>query len=69
MRFVAGLLAAGMIARAEPFLVTLAARNHLAQDFTKETSEINETNLTDYQVFIQLHPRTALPLSNLERKK
>ena len=44
-----------MIAKAEPFLATLAAENHFVLDFTKDASRINETNLAGYQVFIQLH--------------
>jgi type 1 glutamine amidotransferase len=45
---------AAMIAKAEPFLATLAAQNHFALDFTKDASQINEANLARYQVFIQL---------------
>jgi hypothetical protein len=46
---------AAMITEAEPFLKTMAAENHFALDFTKDASQINETNLARYQVFIQLH--------------
>jgi type 1 glutamine amidotransferase len=44
-----------MIARAEPFLERVAARNHFGLDFTRDASRINEANLARYQVFIQLH--------------
>jgi uncharacterized protein len=44
-----------MIAKAEPFLATLAAENHFVLDFTKDANQINEANLAMYQVFIQLH--------------
>jgi len=46
---------AAMIAKAGPFLATLAAENHFVLGFTKDTSQINEANLARYQVFIQLH--------------
>ncbi len=46
---------APMIAAAEPFLARLAAENHFALDFTRDTGQINEANLARYQVFVQLH--------------
>jgi uncharacterized protein len=44
-----------MIAKAQPFLEALAAENHFALDFTKDTGQIDEANLAKYQVFIQFH--------------
>ena len=44
-----------MIDRARPFLAALAAENHFALDFTKDTSRISEANLAGYQVVVQLH--------------
>ena len=46
---------AAMITKAGPFLKALAAENHFALDFTRDTSQINETSLAGYQAFIQLH--------------
>lgn len=46
---------APMIAKAEPFLASLAAKNHFSLDFTKDAGRISEAGLAGCQVFIQLH--------------
>ena len=44
-----------MIAASKPFFEKLAAANQLEIDFTRDSKVITETNLANYQVFIQLH--------------
>jgi hypothetical protein len=45
---------AKMIAAAQPYLAQIASRYHFALDFTDDTSLINDSNLTRYQVFVML---------------
>ena len=44
-----------MVAAARPFLEKMAADNNFLIDITADTSKINESNLANYQVFVQLH--------------
>jgi len=44
-----------MIVAAKPFFEKLASDNHFDLDFTRDSKVITETNLLNYQVFIQLH--------------
>jgi type 1 glutamine amidotransferase len=44
-----------MIDSARPFLERLAAENNFEIDITKDSSVINDDNLSKYQVFIMLH--------------
>ena len=44
-----------MIACARPALQRIARENNIVIDVTTDTSQINDTNLKNYQVFIQLH--------------
>src|SRR5580692_4686946 len=45
---------AKMIAAAQPYLAQIASRYHFTLDFTDDTSLINDSNLTRYQVFVML---------------
>ncbi len=45
---------APMIARAESFLLGIAAENHFALDFTRDPNRINDATLAHYQAFVQL---------------
>jgi len=49
---------AAMVSAARPFLETMGEENNFTVDFTSDTSEINESNLAQYQVFVmwQLAP-------------
>jgi len=44
-----------MITAAKPFFEKLAAINHFEVDFTRDAKVITEQNLSNYQVFVQLH--------------
>ncbi|MCW3117679.1 MAG: ThuA protein [Chitinophagaceae bacterium] len=44
-----------MVAAARPFLEKMAADNNFLIDITADTSKITDTNLANYQVFLQLH--------------
>lgn len=45
---------AKMIAAARPYLAQIAFRYHFSLDFTDDTSLINDSNLSRYQVFVML---------------
>lgn len=44
-----------MIDSAKGYLEKMAAMNHFQLDFTRDSSQINDSNLAKYQVFIPLH--------------
>jgi len=44
-----------MIIASKPFFEKLATVNHLDLDYTRDSKVFTETNLSNYQVFIQLH--------------
>jgi len=44
-----------MIVKAKPFFEKLAADHHFRIDFTRDSSQINEHNLINYEVLIALH--------------
>lgn len=46
---------APMVARAESFLLRIAAENHFALDFTRDPNRIDDATLAQYQAFVQLH--------------
>ena len=44
-----------MINKAKPFFEKIASENNFELDFSRDAKLINEDNLSNYQVFVQLH--------------